>query len=120
MFVVAVAVKIKILVAATSNKKIKVLTDAIEEGPTSTAVKYLIAEIEKLDKQAAGLQSEIREFEQAERDRKSEEKSIDIIYDEICYYVKNHEQLTYEEKNNYVKKILKKCVWDGASLFVTF
>jgi hypothetical protein len=102
------------------GKKIENLMNTLQENSSSSAAKYIISEIEKLDKQSSGLNYELREVEIAERNSKERERSIDEVYNAICEYLNSFETLSYDKKVRFLGKIIKECVWDGTKLLLNF
>lgn len=105
---------------ANTNKKITNLTSALQDAEGSVARKYIIKEIEQLEKVLLNLNSELREVEMLEYKNKNQMQDIDRIYNEICHIIKNYEQLTYKEINTLLSEIIKSCVWDNEKLKVIF
>ena len=100
--------------------KIGNLSAALAESSGSAAAKYIIAEIEKIDAQIAdkkmqlaGLQANALAADRAAAELAAKQK-------EIAHLVRNLEDLDIEEQNKIARSVLKKCVWDGESLFLTF
>ena len=82
--------------------KIGNLSAALADSPGSAAAKYIIAEIEKIDAQIAdkkmqlaGLQASALAADRAAAELATKQKEI-------------------------ARSVLKKCIWDGESLFLTF
>lgn len=100
------------------NTKIKInnLTSAIGSNSESTAAKYLIQEIEKLDTDLVALKYELMESELSERKRDRFQEKIEDKYNAVCHIVDNLESLDYDELNGLMKDLLKECIWDGVSL----
>lgn len=96
--------------------KINNLTAALSANSSSTAAKYLISEIERLDKQIAELKYELMEIESKNRRQAKISKDIDNKYKMICYVVENLENLDYDEINRLIKELFQECVWDGTNL----
>jgi len=101
------------------EKKIENLASALQDNAESSAVKYIIAEIEKLDKQIASLNYELRELEFKEQEDKKKKDNIDIIYAKICKYLNMFDKLSYADKVKYLQELIKECVWDGEELTIT-
>ena len=101
------------------GKKIKNLTTTLENYSDSSAAKYIVAEIEKLDKQIAGLNYELREVEHKEIENNKISNDIGAIHAKICKYLDSFDELPYQDKVKYLKEIIKECVWDGKNLIVT-
>jgi DNA invertase Pin-like site-specific DNA recombinase len=104
---------------SNTEKKINNLTIALHENKESTAIKYVIAEIEKLDKKITGLRYELREVEMYEVEKKQRNDDIDTMYDKICKCMQGFENLDYKKQTSYVQDIIKTCVWDGNNLAIT-
>jgi len=101
------------------KKKIENLTITLQDNIKSSATKYLIIEIEKLDKQLVNLNFELREIEQQEREHNKKVDDINIIYLKICDYVKAFEKLSYLDKVKYLQEIITDCIWNGEKLLIT-
>ena len=102
------------------QKKIGNLTNTLQDNTNSTASKYIIAEIEKLDKQITNLNCELREISFQQKEESTKKNNVDTIYNEICLLVNKFDILTYEEKNKHLEQILKDCTWDGKELLIHF
>ena len=96
--------------------KISNLTAAVASNPSSTAAKYLIAEIEKADKQIASLKYELMEIESNDRKRAKEKRNIEDKYKMVCHIVDSLDTADYDELNGLISELLKECIWDGESL----
>lgn len=101
------------------ERKIENLTTALQESEGSSAAKYIISEIEKLDKQIASLNFELRELDFKEQENKKKKENINIIYNKICKYLNKFDTLSYAAKVKYLHGIIKECVWDGNKLEIT-
>jgi site-specific DNA recombinase len=101
------------------ERKIENLTAALQESEGSSAAKYIISEIEKLDKQIASLNYELRELEFQEEKRREKKENVNVIYSKICTYLKKFDKLPYAAKVKYLQEIIKECVWDGNTLEIT-
>lgn len=104
----------------STERKIGNLTISLQDNANSTAAKYIIEEIEKLDKQITGLNYELREVAMQEREEKKNTENKDEIYNKICAYIKDFDTLDYSEKSKFLQETLKECVWDGNDLSISF
>ena len=108
------------------EKKISQLEDKIGRlaaslalAANSAASKYIIAEMEDLDGKLNDLKAK---KDEAERIRKSEVKKNKNSAEtaaEITKLIENMDNFTPEERNQIVKSIVKKLVWDGETLFIS-
>ena len=99
--------------------KIGNLTSALGSNSRSTAAKYIISEMERLDKQISGLKYELMEIESNDRKRAKARKDTNDKYKMVCHIVDNLETADYDELNGLIKELFKECIWDGTSLKIT-
>ncbi len=102
------------------EKKISNLMMSLQDSSSSSAAKYIVAEIEKLDKQIVGLNFELREVSFREQEQVRTTEYLDSVYDKICYTLKIFDTLTYLEKCAFLQDIISECVWDGEELHISF
>ena len=98
------------------ESKISNLTSALSSNSSSTAAKYMISEIEKLDKKITGLKYELLEIESNECKRVKHLRDTEDKYKMVCYIVDSLETADYDELNGLIKELFKECIWDGVSL----
>lgn len=98
--------------------KIANLTSALGSNSSSSAAKYIISELEKIDKQIVGLKYELLEIETNERKLAKNIQNRDDKYKMVCYIVNNLDTADYDELNELIKELIKECIWDGQSLKV--
>ena len=96
------------------------MTDIIFNGSRIAfdVFKYIVQSIEKYDKEIQALNRSIAELQAKERMNKESEMSLDEKYSYISELIDNIDSFSPEEKNAIIKDVLKKCVWDGESLFI--
>jgi len=105
---------------ATAQKKISNLMQTLQDNSDSTAAKYIIKEIENLDKIIIGYNYELREVSVLESEKAKKEADIDSLYCDICNYLMCFDTLSYERKTEFLKKAIKECIWDGQDLILGF
>lgn len=96
--------------------KISNLTSTLSSNSSSAAAKYIVSEIESLDKQIAGLKFELLEIESYEKKCSKLRDRHNDIYKLACEIVDNLETAEYDELNKLINELFKECVWDGESL----
>ena len=96
------------------------LTCQLQDNAASSAAKYIIAQIETLDKKLSALNAQYRQAQLQAAEQKSQEEQYAAIYQNICYLLDHFEQMSYTEKNEIVKKITRECVLDGDNLSIVF
>lgn len=116
-YVSPVTIKANIKNTETS---IRNLTLQLQQNASSSAAKYIIAQIEELDKKLSTLNMQLRRSEQLAARQQSADEERDAIYQNICTFVDNFDNMGYTEKNELVKKITKKCVLDGDEMQIIF
>lgn len=102
----------------TLEAKMNNLTSALGSNSSSTVAKYIISEMEKIDKQIAGLKYELLEIESNDRKRAKVYKDTEDKYKMVCHIVNNLETADYDELNGLIKALFKECIWDGVKLHV--
>lgn len=100
------------------NTKVKNLTETLGANSNSTAAKYIVSEIEKIDKQIASLKFELMEIDNNTLKLSKLQDDTEDKYEAVCHIVNSLETADYEELNELVKSLLKECIWDGKSLKV--
>lgn len=102
------------------NTSLDNLVRALQNNTDSPAAKYIIGQMEELDKQKAELEAQLRRAELIERNRTKAENSKQHIYEQICYLLDNFDTLSYTSKNELIRKVVKTCRLDGKTLHITF
>lgn len=92
------------------------LVSTLGEGKDSSAAKYIIAQIEDLDKQTAKLKERLLVLRQKEEVNKIKEDSLDIMSEMISNFSQNADRLSVEKKRMYLRSIIEKVVWDGTNI----
>lgn len=100
--------------------KIDNLTTALQDSSASSAAKYIVKEIERLDRELLSHKAELRELEFRDAEKKDFESSVNETYLQVCGLVKRFDSLSYDEKNELIKHLIKECYWDGETLRISF
>lgn len=98
--------------------KIEKLTASLALASGSTAMKYIVAELERLDLELQALKREQAIALSEDRKRSAAQQSIQERARAISEKLKNFDKFTATEKNAIAREVLKKCTWDGESLFI--
>lgn len=101
------------------QEKIGKLTSALATNGESAAAKYIIGEIEKLDIEYNGLRKKIMSLSADERRASAQIKSAMEKRESIIRLLDNFDSFTPNERNEIAKSVLKECVWDGETLFIS-
>lgn len=100
------------------ENKIANLTNALSSSTGSSAAKYIISEIESLDRELSGLKYELMEISTVERKRSKSQHDKEIKYKLVCDIVDNLDTADYDEINGLIKELFKECIYDGHSLHI--
>ena len=96
------------------------LAKALADNSSSSAAKYIISQMETLDKQQASLKSALARAEILSENKKTAASNRQQVYENICYLIDNLDHLSYSEKNELVRKTVKSCVLQDKNLSITF
>lgn len=100
------------------ENKLQNLTQTLGTAAGSTAAKYIITEIEKLDRELSGYKYELLEISNIERKRSKVLHDKELKYRMVCEIVDSLETSDYDEINGLIKNLFKECVYDGSTLHV--
>ena len=98
--------------------KIEKLAASLAMAGESSAVKYILAEMERLDMELQALKREQALAQSEERRRNAAQISIRDRAIAISEKMKHFEEFTDTERNAIARKVLQRCVWDGETLFI--
>lgn len=94
------------------------LTASLSEAENSSAIKYIVAEIERQDLNLQALKREAELAKTAQRRAAAEEKSIEAKAEEIARLIRGLDQFSDKDRNAVVNEVVESCVWDGETLFL--
>ena len=96
------------------------LTNALMGNSESAAASYIIAQIEKLDREKQILEKKLRDAEQNNRDAATAAETRESIYRNICLLLDNFDDMTYTEKNELLKSTVTSCILEENGLRIIF
>lgn len=96
------------------------LTNALMENTGSSASSYIIAQIEKLDKEKQILERKLSAAEKNNLDAATAAETKESIYRNICLLLDNFDDMTYTEKNELIKNTVTSCILDDDGLRIIF
>lgn len=111
----AIQKELEIVTASINN-----LAKSLRENISSPAAKYIVNQMEEVDAQKTALEAALRRAEQIEQNKKNAANTIQTVYNNVCYLVDNFDKLSYEEKNELIRKTVKTCRLDGNELSIIF
>lgn len=98
--------------------KLGKLAASLALAQNSTASKYIIAQIESLDAELQELKKQRAEAESAQKATIHAMASAAEKAQEIKRLIQGMDGFSADERNKIVKSIIKKCTWDGETLFI--
>lgn len=101
-----------------TEKKIGKLTASLSTASKSTAMKYIVAEIEKLDAELSGMKREALERAMQEKREAADLKNAQKKRDEIGELLADFDRFTIEEKNEIARSVIREATWDGETLSI--
>ena len=101
------------------ENRISNLSVTLAANSSSAAAKYIVKDIEALDRDLAAKTNRIAMLQAEAVLSKENEKATKIKVEEIANLLKNLDSLTAEERNAIAQKVIKRCVWDGETIFLT-
>ena len=99
--------------------KIGKLTATLGLNSESVAAKYIVNEIEKLDIEYNSLRKRMLSANAVDRKNALNMKNAMEKREDIIRLLNDFDNFTPNERNEIAKDVLKECVWDGDTLFLT-
>lgn len=96
------------------------LTSALTQAMETPAAGYIINQISALDEQKKNVEENLRTALLKEEKSKSAAEIEQQIYSDICSLLDSFDSIDYSGKNELIKKIVKKCIFDGENLRILF
>lgn len=104
--------------AAETEKKIGKLTASLATAQKSTAAKYIVAEIERLDGELSELKRELLETSMRKKREELDLKNAENKRDAVVGLLADFDKFTMEEKNEIARQVIREATWDGETLFI--
>lgn len=103
---------------AAQEAKIARLAASLGDAEGSSAVQYIVAEIERQDLTLQGLKRELEMAKRKVRKAAIQERSLDEKAKEIGDLARRFDSLSAADRNAVIKEVAKECSWDGETLFL--
>ncbi|SHH53885.1 site-specific DNA recombinase [Caloranaerobacter azorensis DSM 13643] len=101
---------------AEKEKAIRNLTIQLSQNESSTAAKYIIEQIENLDKEIKKIKDKLYNINEKEEINLIEKNNLDMIKDLLKHFANTVDNLNFEEKKKFLRQIVNEIVWDGKKL----
>jgi len=92
------------------EKQIQKFTSVLPDTEGSAARKYIIQEIDRLDKEKAGIKAMIAKASCSRQKAEQKNTHTELLYNNICTLLKNFDTLNTYTRNNIVKSIIQEVV----------
>lgn len=92
----------------TNKQAIENLVKQIVQNQNSTITKYLITEMEKIEKENNELEAKLDNA-----DDRMELLNINLFYESVAKFIGEIDHVPYSQKRNLIKAIVDKIIWDG-------
>ncbi|ABO49449.1 Resolvase, N-terminal domain protein [Desulforamulus reducens MI-1] len=99
-----------------NEQAINNLVTSLSQGQNSTASKYIITQIEELDKQTAELKGRLLKLKEVEENNQSKEQNLDVMKSILSAFSKNIDTVDIDAKRMFIKSIVENIVWDGENV----
>lgn len=104
---------------ASIDAKIERLSETLASSESSSASKYIVRSIEKLDSELTAKNIELNELRTRRFTQEALQSSNNSKAEAITDLVNNFDSFTQWEQNDIAVKTLQGCTWDGSTLFIT-
>lgn len=94
------------------------LAASLSEGQGASSVKYVYAQMDKMDLELSALKREVADLKIKESENKRAAASAEESARRIRDLVEKFDGFSAWEKNEIVKDVVRECVWDGETLFL--
>lgn len=101
------------------QQKIEKLTATLALNSDSSAAKYIVGEIEKLDAEYNSLRKKLLNANAQDRKAAIEQKNAMKKREQIIQLIEHFDEFTPNERNEIAISVIKECCWDGETLFIT-
>lgn len=99
-----------------NDSKIAALTSALAENSTSSAAKYIVGQIEKIDIDQTRLHGELSKILRDKKEETRQLQSAEKKRADIIRLLSDFDQFTPEERNAIACNVIISAVWDGEIL----
>lgn len=104
--------------AAALERRIEKLAASLSLADGSSAARYIISEMEKLDGELTSLRQQIAAAQAADREQKASAASEKAKAAKIRELISGLDGFSDRERNEIVRSVVKSCTWDGETLFI--
>ncbi len=99
-----------------NDKAIANLVNSLSEGQESSAAKYIINQIDELDKKNSKLKKRLLELKEKRESNYLKENDIEIIDDIMTKFATMIDTADVIQKRNLIRSVVDKIIWDGEDI----
>ena len=92
----------------------------LEKAEDTAAHKYILEEINTLDKAKIDIEAQIQEYEGMERVNALSDLEFEGLAKMLCSFADSFETMPLEQKRFTIKTFVRKIVWDGSQVHIYF
>lgn len=97
---------------------IEKLTEKLIDTENSTASKYIIDKIEKIDLEIQNLEKELEQLQENKEEENENKINYELLRKEMQYAKENIEHLEFEQQKRLIKNLIEYVLWDGETLSI--
>lgn len=99
-----------------NDQAISNLVASLSQGQNSAAAKYIIGQIEELDKQTAQMKERLLKLKDLQENNQLKESGLDVMKDMLSAFVNSVNDIDIEAKRTFIRSIVEKILWDGENI----
>ena len=96
-----------------NENSISNLVDSLSQGQNTAASKYIIKQIDNLDKQTASLKERLHTLTQKANDNDLKGQGLDVMKNMLETFPEVIDKMNPTEKRNYIRNFVDRITWDG-------
>jgi site-specific DNA recombinase len=89
------------------------LVSTLSQAQNTGATKYIIAQIDEMDKQTASFKVRLAELRERSENHNLKDEGFDVMKDMLSTFSQIIETLDVPEKRNMIRSLVEKITWDG-------
>ncbi|SJZ38454.1 recombinase family protein [Garciella nitratireducens] len=96
-----------------NEQSINNLVSSLSKSQESAASKYIIQQINQLDKETAEMKERLLKLKENEENNNMKDNSLNVMGDMLAAFNDNIDEVDIEAKRMFLKSIIDKITWDG-------
>ena len=100
----------------SNEQSINNLVSSLSQGQDSPASKYIIEQINQLDKETAEMKERLLQLKENEENNSMKDNSLNVMGDILTAFNDNIDEVDVEAKRMFLRSIVDKITWDGENI----